>query len=274
MTRSGEEPGRVRDVDLLEVAETVQPALGPLDHRVVVGVAFADVELAANDVVARARVADDVDPLDVDLRTVVDGEAAARSCGSPCRGRHAGELRRRRSPWRATSRLMASTVLSTAAGVVDVARAQSGEPQQRRPVDLAGMRSHGHARDVVLRPLVDRDRDDVAGWVRLVGDVGVGDAEVGVAVLHVIPADRLLVGGEAIGIVDVGALEPRQEVHRARLHQVVQAVARDGVVADEADLADAGLLALVDGEDEIDAAVRQVAPAAWSPGPRCSRIFL
>ncbi len=128
-------------------------------------------------------------------------------------------------------------------------------PQQRRPVNRRDVRVHAHAGDVVLRPLVQRDRDHVAGRVRLVGDVGVGDPEVGVAVLHVIAADRLLVGGEAIGIVDVGALEPGQEVHRARLHQVAQTVAGDGVVADEADVTNAGLPMFVNREDKIDASI-------------------
>ena len=63
-----------RDVHLLEKAEPVEAALALFDHRVVVGVAFADVELAADHVIARAGVADDIDALDVDLRAVVDGE--------------------------------------------------------------------------------------------------------------------------------------------------------------------------------------------------------
>ena len=112
---------------------------------------------------------------------------------------------------------------------------------------------------MVLRTFVHRDRDHVAGRIVLIGDVGVGDAEIGVAVLHVVAADRFLVGGEPIGIVDVGALEPRQDrKHRAGLHQVAQTVVRHRMVADEADFANSGLLALVDGEDEVDAAVGQL----------------
>ena len=154
----------VRNVDLLEVAEAVQPALGPLDHLVVVGVAFADVELAANDVVARPCVADDVDPLDVDFRTVVDRVAQRDRV-----------VRRVAVAMRAHFREGVAVACDVAAhgvdrlvdpaGVVDVARAQSGEPQQRRPVNGRDVRVHVHARDVVLRPLVERDRDDVAGRV-------------------------------------------------------------------------------------------------------------
>ncbi len=111
---------------------------------------------------------------------------------------------------------------------------------------------------MVLRAFVHRDRDDVAGRVVLIGDVGVGDAEIRVAVLHVIFADRLLVGGEAIGIVNVAVLKPREEIHLGRLHQPVQAIGRNGVVADEFDFAHAGLVAFVDLEDEIDAPVGQL----------------
>ena len=109
-----------------------------------------------------------------------------------------------------------------------------------------------------MRALVHRDRDDVAGGILLVGDVGTDDPEVSEAVLHVIAADRLLVGGQAIGIVDVGALDERQQVHRAGLHQAAQAVVRNRMVADELDLADARLAAFVDGEDQIHAPVRQL----------------
>ena len=58
------------------------------------------------------------------------------------------------------------------------------------------------ARDVVLRTFFPRDRDHVAGWC-LVGEVGVEDAEIGVAVLHVVAlTNRLLVGSGPIGVVD------------------------------------------------------------------------
>jgi hypothetical protein len=111
---------------------------------------------------------------------------------------------------------------------------------------------------VILRPFFHRDGDDVAGRVVLIGDVGVGDAEIGVAVLHVIFTDRLLIFGQAIGIVDVAGLEPGHEIHLARLHQPMEAIGRNGVIADEFDFADAGLVALFDGEDQIDASVGQL----------------
>ena len=46
--------------------------------------------------------------------------------------------------------------------VVDVAGVQLDEALQRRAVDLGQMRSHRYAGHMILRALVDRDRDDVA----------------------------------------------------------------------------------------------------------------
>ena len=60
------------DVDGLEEAQPLQALLGLVDHQRIVGVAFRQPELAADDVIARAQVADDVDALDVDARTFVD----------------------------------------------------------------------------------------------------------------------------------------------------------------------------------------------------------
>ena len=72
MTRSGAEPGPALDLHGLEEAQRLQALLGLVDHQRIVGVAFGQPELAADDVVQRAQVADDVDALDVDARTLVD----------------------------------------------------------------------------------------------------------------------------------------------------------------------------------------------------------
>ena len=56
------------DLDGLEEAQLLQPLLGLVDHQRIVGIAFRQAELAADHVVPRARVADDVDALDVDAR--------------------------------------------------------------------------------------------------------------------------------------------------------------------------------------------------------------
>ncbi len=62
---------------------------------------------------------------------------------------------------------------------------------------------------------------------------------------------------DAVGIVDVVRLQEAQPIGLAGLDDVLQSLVRKVIVADEHDLGDAGLRALVDLEDEIDAAVRQ-----------------
>src|SRR5262249_46653167 len=60
------------DLDTLEVVEVLEASLRPIDQRAVVGVAFADVELATDDVFARAGIAANVDSLDVGPLPLVD----------------------------------------------------------------------------------------------------------------------------------------------------------------------------------------------------------
>ena len=85
MTRSVEEPGSVDDLHGLEVVEILQPPLGAVDQRAVIGVAFGEIELAANHVVARAGVAADVDALDIGARAFVDREHDRTVCVSKLR---------------------------------------------------------------------------------------------------------------------------------------------------------------------------------------------
>src|SRR5262249_43476104 len=63
-----------RDPHLLEIAQILQPSLGARNQRAIVGIAFGDVEFAANDVVARADVAVNIDLLDIDALSVVDNK--------------------------------------------------------------------------------------------------------------------------------------------------------------------------------------------------------
>ena len=72
--RSGAEPGSLVILTRLEIVEVLQPPLGAIDQRAVVCVALADIEFAADHIVAGAGVAADIDPLDVDARAVFDGE--------------------------------------------------------------------------------------------------------------------------------------------------------------------------------------------------------
>ena len=71
-TRSGALPGSVSMSTRLEEAERAQAPPRRLDEQPIVGVALGETELAANHVVMGAEIADDVDALDIDVRTFVD----------------------------------------------------------------------------------------------------------------------------------------------------------------------------------------------------------
>ena len=66
----------------LEIAEVVQPLAGLADRLGAERIAFGQAELAADHLVLGARVADDVDPLDIDPRPLADVEGQRRRCGS------------------------------------------------------------------------------------------------------------------------------------------------------------------------------------------------
>ena len=193
----------VRDAHLLEVAEVVEPALGAVDQHLVVGVAFADIELAADDVVARAGVAADVDALDVDARAFLDDIAEVDGAGR--RIAHAG--RADLGEGVAAPGHLGGHVGERALdrfGVVDLARPRcatrprsvSGSTSAMRESMLTAPTRYCSPSSTVMVTIVA-----AAGGVEL--RVGRQHAEVGVAVLEVVAADQLLVGGEPVGIVDV-----------------------------------------------------------------------
>ena len=221
--------GPGRDMHRLEEVEVVEPALAAFDQRVIVGVAFADIELAPDHVIAGARVADDVDPLNVDLRRVIDGESE--------RDRVVGvvaiAVRTHIGEGVAAPRQFARHRLDRLVDggrIVDVAR-MLGDVG---PQIVAG---HFGKRDVtVTRWRRDtagphrRDGDDVALLLGVVNHVRVDDAKIGIAVAHVVFADRLFVGGERVWVVDVAGLEERQPVHLRRLHQALEPPVREGLL--------------------------------------------
>ena len=62
----------IGDLDGLEIVEVLQAALGAVDQRAVIGITLAEIEFAADHIVAGARVAADVDALDIGARAFLD----------------------------------------------------------------------------------------------------------------------------------------------------------------------------------------------------------
>ncbi len=99
--------------------------------------------------------------------------------------------------------------------------------------------------------------DDEALGVRIVFPGRGDDADVDEAVFEIVAPQEVAIDLDAVGIVDVVRLEEAQPVRLAGLDDVLETLVGEGFVADEHDLGDAGLRALVDLEDEVDATVRQ-----------------
>ena len=67
--------GLIGDPYRLEKAEVLQPSFCTIDQRPVIGIALAEIEFAADHVIARSRIAADIDALDIGSRTFLDDES-------------------------------------------------------------------------------------------------------------------------------------------------------------------------------------------------------
>src|SRR5262245_22887614 len=252
----GRRAGLVGDPDALEVVQVLEPTLGPVDEHAVVGVALGDVELAANDVVAGAGVAADVDALDVDAGALLEHEGDvddARLEVAVATPPHLGE-------GVAALRHFDRDVLHGLfhlIGVVDGARAHAQASAQRDRIDIANVGHDVDAAEAVEVALLDRVGDDEAPLLGIVLRHRGPDADVGVAVLQIEPPEQLAVGLDAVAIVEVVALEEAEDAGLAGLDHVLQAAVGKGLVAFEHDALDRGLRPLRDLEHEIDAVVGQ-----------------
>ena len=205
MTRSGAEPGSLVILTDLEVVEVLQPPFGAIDQRAVIGVALGDIELAPDDIVARARVAADVDALDVGVRTFLDDESQIDLVAFEIAIAARPHDRERIA---ALGDLDGHVFdgLFDRVGVVDAARRHPQLRAQRIGIDGADVRHDIDRAEAILIALVDREGDDEA----LVAGIEFGDrrddAHIGIAVLEIELAQQVAVGLDAIRIVEVVAL--------------------------------------------------------------------
>ena len=179
--RSGAEPSSSRKSIFSKIVERGQPAAGALDDDAVEGVALVQQQLAADDLVFRAGVADDVDALDVDARTfddvVGDVERARRLVALDVRidAREdealAGGLERE-----VLDRLV------DAGGVVIVADAGPDLGDQIVRIELGIADVHGDIGHLVALAFLDRVGDGEAGAVGVQHRIGRDHAHVGEAV--------------------------------------------------------------------------------------------
>ena len=144
--------------------------------------------------------------------------------------------------------------------IVDVAHGGADLAVEDLGVDTRQTRIDGHRTDGVLLTLVHRYGDDPAGiaFAFDVARIGIHHPEVGIAILQVIAAHEVEIVGDPVGIIDVGRLDEREEVHLRRAHQLAQLALGISAVPDEVDRLDAGLVAFLDHVDQVDTAIRQI----------------
>ena len=154
----------VGDADRLEIAEIVEAALGAIDEHLVVGVAFAEIEFAADDVVAGAGVAAHVDALDIDARSFLDHVAEVDGLGRGIAGADRTNLGERVA---VAGRIGGHVLQGLLNRVRVVDRAGRGRDVAANHflVDVRNARFDVDGADAVLLALFDGDRDDVAAGV-------------------------------------------------------------------------------------------------------------
>src|SRR5262245_32772888 len=250
-------PGLIGDLDRLEEVEIFQTPLGTVDQRPVVGVAFAKIEFAPNDIVAGARIAADVDTLDVGARAFLDNErkiyglslevaltprpdirecvALPRSLNGNCLDAFFHEVR-----------------------VVDVAGAQFELAAQYGRIDRPHVRNNFNCADAILAALVDRKSNDETFDVRVILANGRDNAHIRVAMLQIEAPQQIAVSLHAIWIINVRGLQKAEPVALRGLDHLFQAAVRKCLGTYEAEFSDAGLFAFPDFKNEIDAVVRQL----------------
>jgi hypothetical protein len=246
--------GRRRNFDRAEIAETLEALTCTANHGLVEGIAFRQVEFAADDVVASPGVTADFNALDIGARALVD-EVADRDravCEIAIATRR--DLSEREAG------------VSNALGnrndrVFDVFRAvgRAGTALNER-LKLFGVHVGNGAfnidrAEVVTLAFLDGDRDRVFVGCRIELGEGRYDLEVRVATVVIEAAQQFFVRAQLVFGVNVTARQERQKVRALRRDHFAKAAIIEGLVADEIDRRDTRTVAFVDFESEVDAAI-------------------
>ena len=157
MTRSAAEPGSGRDLDGLEVVQRLQSPLGAIDQPLVEGVAFGDIEFAADHVTARAGVAVDVDALEIGARALFDRKGhvdAARGGVARTARQRAGKGIAKLGEFRRNL-----VVALVERGAVELrAGLHVEQAAQFFRIDAVDMAVDGDVAEMIERAFLDRDR--------------------------------------------------------------------------------------------------------------------
>src|SRR5260221_10718587 len=249
--------GRGRDVDLLEEAEVAQALLAAPHLGGAEGVALGETELAADHLVEGARVAGDVDALDINARAFLDVEGdvdreivlVAPDIGPDLDEgvtQRANEVGQRRHG------------LLDLVGVVPFALSHRQVALQHIDIQPLETRRHLDLAELVAIALADREGDEEPFAVRRQLGHRRHHAEVGIALGQVVLAQQLAIEIEAVGIVAVVRRQEAIPDAFAGADLAAQRAVAEMLVADETDALNAGYVAFVDLEDQVDAALLEL----------------
>ena len=234
-----------------EVTRALDAVQRPVHQDLVVLVALGDLDFAADHPVERSRVADNIDPLDVnprpfgDLEDHIDGAVSiARIVGNDVNERKAGAAR---GIGKRVGGALDGRVL------IDLARPDGDQSFENLAVQAVEVGSHRNLAELVLPPLIQGKRQHEGVPVQAqFGDRGL-DLEVEIAVVAVVFPDLAFVIVDPVGVV-VGVigeeLPPDRRPGDDDLGQV--RIGKRGV-AQEIDVENAASRPFVDFENDVDA---------------------
>ena len=242
------------DVDIVEISGVLEPQLRDFHEDGVEDVAGPERQFAQDDGALGLGVALEDDRLDVEalalLDVVLDVDVAGRQVGLADRVDPGAVLDVVEVAIAAVEVLQVGDVLVELRGGEDLAGLLADDAlQDRRGVDLVA--GEGDVADPILAPLVDREGDDHPAGLRVVeDDLVLGDLDVEVAVVLVIVAELAQVVLELVVLEPAGFGQPGEDPPPPRVHFAAQLLALHPVVADEQDVGDPDLHALLDFEDD------------------------
>ncbi len=243
------------DLDVVEEPQRRHALLGDAHGRAVVEIPLVDAHLAADDLVARLVVADQLDLLDGDQVALLE---------------HVGQIDG--LLLRVDGRVGGDVGVGIALVLVDVEQplhvglqARLGEAlpwagdDEREQLLARHQQIPGHVdlADVVGLALVDGHGDVDEPLVGRQLDGRLAELHVDVADVEVHPLEDDLVALEGLLAVGAGAGEEAEEGALGGEHGRLELFGGEGLVADEADLPHGHLGVLVDDEDDVDLVVGQ-----------------
>ena len=143
-------------------------------------------------------------------------------------------------------------------GAIDLAGAGFHERHQRFAADILQRAVDADIAEGITLALIDSNGDGIFVGALVELAKGRNDLEIRIAAIVVVAAQQLLVGAQAVFVIDVVAGQERQEGRALGRDHVGEPPVAESVVADEIEGPDLGAAALGDVEHHIDAIFAEI----------------